>query len=87
MAISQMVGARVSDETVQQIEALAIRRGMLLPDGKANLSAALRLALEIGLTSLRLEQRRTDPRLPQRTVDKRLPGTSLQSRIRTEEIK
>jgi len=81
MAVSQMVGARVSDETVQAIETLAIHRGMLLPDGKPNVSAALRLALEIGLTSLRLESRRADPGLPGKVRDIRQPQASVRTRI------
>ena len=87
MAVSQMVGARVSDETAQAIETLAIQRGMLLPDGKANLSAALRLALEAGLISLRLDERRAGQGLPGRTRDLHQRQPSVRARITSEEIK
>jgi len=77
MAVSQMVGARVSPDMVQAIETLAIQRGMLLPNGDANISAAVRLALEVGLTSLRLEQRRVARGIPGRVHDVRQGGLGV----------
>ena len=81
MAESQVVQARVSNDLAQQVKMLAIQRGLFLPDGKANLSAAVRLALEVGLTSLRLESRRADPSLPARTRDVRQPRAPTKMRI------
>jgi len=50
----QTLGVRVTRDIAVQIEALAIERGMLLPGGKPNLSAAARHLLELGLLNVRL---------------------------------
>jgi hypothetical protein len=53
---TKVVQARVSPEMAHEIEALAFTKGMILPSGEANVSAAVRHLLERALIDVRLRQ-------------------------------
>jgi len=60
--------ARVETETVRQLEMLAYRRGLVTASGKANVSQALRLVIDIGLRAVSLPDRQAQT-LTNRVVD------------------
>jgi len=79
----QTLGVRVTKDVAIAIEAVAIERGMLLPDGKPNMSAAARHLLEIGLLDVRLRQGSKASNLTGRVTDA-TRGTSAIERVRQE---